>query len=218
MINWLSNAANASTIAYAIFTLLAFIAAACAARYAKRNIDVLKENVDVLREQTRRNTFSNYLQALANSDAREDRGIIHKIYEKTTEKDIPPKRVTDFFIAKGNGPYLWKEDDLKQGELNSIFREVQREIGFSDSEAAKNFKDAIEETISLFDRLGYSLLQGDHLLIDEAPVWVWDMTKGMWAYFGDYLEKRQELNGGKEKNHAKYFKDLAYVAMERDSE
>ena len=55
----------------------------------------------------------------------------------------------------------------------------------------KNLKDAIEETIVSFDKVGY-FLQKDPGLKDEAPQWIWTITYGMWRKLGRYVIYRQE--------------------------
>ena len=87
MNDWLSDAANASIIAYAVFTMLLFAVAICAAVYAKKNIDILKKDVEVSREQNRRNLFLRLMVDVASTEARRHRAILHKIYLKVKERE-----------------------------------------------------------------------------------------------------------------------------------
>jgi len=194
----LANWANISTIVLAV----AAIAAAIFAVW----------NIKVLREQNRRNTFLGLMADITATKAREDRAILHKIYKRAKEIKIAHRRVVDFFIAKGEGPYLWKQDDLNTGELMGISRAIQKPMGLTDGEVNKRFREAFEDTIALFDRLGFFLLRGDSLLRKEAPLWIWDMTNDMWEYLGDYIKNRQKHSGDKEKNYAKYFGELTSIA------
>ena len=79
----------------------------------------------------------------------------------------------------------------------------------------KNLKDAIEETIVSFDKIGY-FLQKDPSLKDEAPQWIWTITYGMWRKLGSYVIYRQE----DEKSPAwgKYFRALAEEAERRKAQ
>ena len=148
---------------------------------------------------------------------------MHKIYEIAEQAELPakggkyPKRIADFFIANGGGAHIWKEDKLEKGMLRNVYCQVRDELySHNDKEADKEFREAFEETIALFDRVGFFLQHGgDTQLKSEAPLWIWDMTDGMWEYLGDYIENRQAYNKGKEKNYAKYFRDLAPIAREK---
>lgn len=181
-------------------------------------------NLNILRKQSRNNTFLELTSAIADSEARKDRAILHKIYIEASKKGILPdvdgdkypKRIADFFIARGGGPHLWKDEyDINDPELNKILRDVQHVLKLGDEEVFTRFKEAFENTISLFDRMGFFLLKGDASLREEAPVWVWDITNNMWEYLGDYIENRQAMKERRDKNHAKYFKDLAIIAKEK---
>jgi len=75
----------------------------------------------------------------------------------------------------------------------------------------KIHKDAIEETISCLDRLGFFLLKGDPDLKDEAPDWIWTITSQMWVRTKWYVEYRGETS----KHYGEYFKRLAEEAEKR---
>lgn len=204
-VDWSSPVLAIATVVLAIATVALVIMA--------------KGNIKVLREQSRLNTFLKLMADIADSKAREDRSILHKIYEKAKENSLEQnKDLVDFFIAKGGGAHLWKMHDLKTGIALKVYIEVQHEIGLNYNEVGKRFGDAFEVTISLFDRIGFFLLRGDRLLIKEAPLWIWDMTNGMWKYLGDYIENRQKNNNGKEKNYGKYFKELVERLRRQHSE
>jgi len=203
--------ANWANIATIILAVAAIVAAYLAIR-----------NIKVLREQNRRNTFFELMSGLADDKARYDRKVLHKIFDRVKdsrdkgvgpdESGKYPKRVVDFFIARGGGIHLWKEDSLEESELLGILRTVQVELGLKDIEVFGIFRDAFEEVISLFDRVGFFLLRGDSQLIGEAPRGVWDMTVSMWKYVGDYVENRQKAEGGQHVNYGCYFGQLALVA------
>lgn len=212
------NAANIFTIVYSVATCILVIVAIVAACYAKGNIGVL-------REQNRRNTFLNLMVDIAEAESREYRAILHKIYNEAQKEESYqpkegkyPKRIADFFIGTGGGSHIWKDDVLEQGSLRNVWATVRDNIKLkdeNDEDINRLFRTAFEETIALFDRVGFFLLNGDALLIEEAPLWIWDMTDGMWMYLGDYVEQRQKNNDGTEKNYAKYFKELAPIAKEK---
>ena len=200
-----------------IATIVLAVAAILAVFFAWRNIGVL-------REQNRRNTFLSLMVDIAETEAREYRAILHKIFDKSTQEGISPnedgeypKRIADFFIANGGGSFIWKKDDLTIGSLRTVYCKMRDELKprITDVEANRKFRAAFEETIALFDRVGFFLLYGDSSLREEAPLWIWDMTAGMWKYLGDYIENRQKHNDGKEKNFAKYFRELASIAKKQ---
>lgn len=79
----------------------------------------------------------------------------------------------------------------------------------------KNLKDAIEETIVSFDKIGY-FLQKDTSLKDEAPQWIWTITYGMWRKLGSYVIYRQEDENSPA--WGKYFRALAEEAEKRQEQ
>lgn len=92
-------------------------------------------------------------------------------------------------------------------------------------------KEAIEETISCLDKVGFFLLghppklKVDQKLRDEAPTWIWSITLDMWNKLGDYvkgvqegsLERRISQEAKANPDYGRYFKALSDVAIEKSS-
>ncbi len=75
----------------------------------------------------------------------------------------------------------------------------------------KKQKEAIEETVSCLDRVGFFLLKGDPKLKDEAPEFIWEITSQMWARTEWYVSHRRQNS----KQYGQYFEKLAKEAEER---
>ena len=144
-------------------------------------------NINVLREQHRRNTFLTLMAEISGQTARDDRKIVYN-----TLKNLAQKLIVDnikYYTNKDRVTNSWEE-----------------RVGH-----------AFEETIVTFDKLGFFLLRGDPKLIDEAPIWLWDITSEMWDYLGRYIEYVQK-NEPNRKSYGKYFKELADVAKIRQEQ
>jgi hypothetical protein len=74
-----------------------------------------------------------------------------------------------------------------------------------------HIKNAIEETISSLDRIGFFLIKGDPRLKDDAPEWIWTITSQMWARTEWYVQHRKEDSRG----YGKYFEELHNEAERR---
>lgn len=72
-------------------------------------------------------------------------------------------------------------------------------------------REAIEETISIMDRVGFFTLNGDKKLTEEAPVWIWTVTNEMWERLGPYVQLRQKEHAG----YGQYFEQLHIKAQNR---
>lgn len=131
------------------------------------------------REQNRRNTFLALLNELALPRSRDNRAIIH-------EKVRP----------------------LSDSNYNEYDVRIWIERGRASEANAKGVKEAVEETISCLDRVGFFLLRGDPKMKDEAPVWVWTITNEMWEPLGAYVKYQQQSHYG----WGQYFEELALKA------
>jgi len=70
-------------------------------------------------------------------------------------------------------------------------------------------RDAFEETIVCFDKIGFFLLRGDPRLRDEAPVWIWTITKQMWEKLDAYVKYQQN----NQHTYGQYFEELSREAQ-----
>lgn len=175
------------------------------------------KNIGVLKEQNRRNTFRFLMQDITNTDATKNRDILHALnrivireFPELIKDRIHSKRIAHFFIATGQGLNVWKEDELNIGKLRNIWCLLRDEFyPNNDAIAEQKFREAFEETIALFDRVGYFITRGEDLtLINEAPLWIWDTVLGMWNYLSEYIEARQNYD---RKHYGFYFKELAEI-------
>ena len=73
-----------------------------------------------------------------------------------------------------------------------------------DDPSIQRYKDAIEETVSCLDRVGFFLLKEDPKLKDEAPKFIWEITSQMWARTEWYVSHRRQVS----KEYGKYFEKL----------
>ncbi len=80
-----------------------------------------------------------------------------------------------------------------------------------DESSVKRYRDAVEETISNLDRVGFFLIKGDPQLKDDAPEWIWTITSQMWARTEWYVRHRKEGSRG----YGKYFEELHNEAERR---
>ena len=71
--------------------------------------------------------------------------------------------------------------------------------------------DAIEGTITCFDRVVFFLLGGDAKLKNESPDWIWTIANKIWKRLGKYVVFMQETDDA---NWGKYFRRLADEAIE----
>jgi hypothetical protein len=140
-------------------------------------------NLGFLREQHRRNTFLSLMNEISNERARENREIIHECVKPNAEGQYPREI-----------PELMVFNVVSWG----------RQVG------AKDVKDAIEETVSCLDKIGFFLLRGDPKLKNEAPVSIWMITSEMWEKLGGYVKEAQNKQGG----YGKYFEELANEAKQ----
>lgn len=139
-------------------------------------------NLGVLREQHRRNTFLSLMNEISNERARENREIIHECIKPDAD-----------------GRYPTKIPELRVFNLS-----WGRQIG------AKGIKDAIEETVSCLDKVGFFLLRGDPRLKGEAPVSIWTITSQMWEKLGRYVKEGQN----RQNSYGRYFEELANEAKQ----
>jgi hypothetical protein len=144
-------------------------------------IYIAYKNISILREQNRSNTFLTLMAEISGQVARDNRQIIHN-----SLKNLKQELIVD------NIKYYTSKD------------------GYTDSWDGR-VAHAFEETIVMFDRLGFFLLRGDPKLIDEAPTWLWDITSEMWDNLGEYVDWVQKNESGRY-NYGKYFKKLAKKA------
>ena len=75
----------------------------------------------------------------------------------------------------------------------------------------KRCKEAIEETVSCLDRVGFFLLKGDPKLKDEAPEFIWEITLQMWTRTEWYVSHQRQSS----KQYGQYFEKLNKEAEER---
>ena len=141
------------------------------------------KNLYILREQHRRNTFLNLINEISNERGRENRAIIHECIKPDglwpPPEEIPEHRVVSI-------PWM----DLRQ--IGSL-----------------RLRGAFEETIVCFDKVGFFLLRGDPRLRDEAPVWIWTITKQMWEKLGAYVKCQQN----NQHTYGQYLEELSREAQ-----
>jgi len=131
------------------------------------------------REQSRRNTFLALLNELALPRSRDNRAKIHEEI-----KPMSGKKYNEYDVR------IW----IVHGRAGE--------------KKAERIKEAIEETISCLDRLGFFLLRGDSKMKDEAPEWIWTIAKEMWGPLGAYVKYQQKRHRG----WGRYFEELASQA------
>jgi len=139
-------------------------------------------NLGFLREQYRRNTFLSLMNEISSERARENRDII-QVCVKPDADDQYPREIPDLMVF--NIPW-------------------GRQVG------GKDVKDAIEDTVSCLDKIGFFLLRGDPKLKSEAPLSIWTITSEMWEKLGGYVKEAQNRQNG----YGKYFEELANEAKQ----
>jgi len=127
------------------------------------------KNINVLREQNRRNTFLSLMNDLSSERARKNRNIIHMCMQ-----------------PDANGQYL---AEIPTNRLWSLMP-----WGIGEQIGMVGVTNAIEETVSCLDRVGFFLLRGDTKLKDEAPIWIWTITNEMWERLGAYVKHQQQTH------------------------
>ena len=137
------------------------------------------KNINVLREQHRRNTFLSLMNDLSSESARKNRKIIHMCMEPDANGQYPTEIPTN---------RIWSLMPWGIGEQIGM-------VGVT---------NAIEETVSCLDRVGFFLLRGDTKLKDEAPVQIWTITSEMWERLGAYVKYQQQTHY----TWGKYFEEL----------
>lgn len=140
-------------------------------------------NLGVLREQYRRNTFLSLMNDLSTESARRNRAIINLC-----------------MTPDANGQYLAEIPIIRVWSLMPL--------GIGSQIGSAEVINAIEDTVSCLDKVGFFLLRGDSRLKDEAPVWIWTITNEMWEKLGAYVKARQN----RQSNYGKYFEELANEA------
>jgi len=143
-------------------------------------------NINVLREQHRRNTFLSLMNDLSSESARKNRKIIHMCMEPDANGQYPTKIPTNM---------IWNLMPWGIGEQIGM-------VGVT---------NAIEETVSCLDRVGFFLLRGDTKLKDEAPVQIWTITSEMWERLGAYVKYQQQTHY----TWGKYFEELFNEGLKR---
>jgi len=146
------------------------------------------KNINVLREHHRRNTFLSLMNDLSSESARKSRKIIHMCMEPDANSQYPTEIPTN---------RIWSLMPWGIGE----------QIG------TVGVTNAIEETVSCLDRVGFFLLRGDTKLKDEAPVQIWTITSEMWERLGAYVKYQQQAHY----TWGKYFEELFNEGLKRDA-
>ena len=140
-------------------------------------------NLGFLREQLRRNTFLSLMNEISSERARENREIIHECVKPDAYGQFP-REIPDLMVF--NIPW-------------------GRQVG------GKDVRDAIEDTVSCLDKIGFFLLRrGDPKLKSEAPLLIWTITSEMWEKLGGYVKEAQNRQNG----YGKYFEELANEAKQ----
>ncbi len=159
-----------------------------------------KHNLGILREHNRRNTFLSLMNQIADKRERENREIVmEKFQEDTSAAQLE----------------AWIDTGRAAERENRGDRSVMQVPGLAGAHVKniKDIKNAIEETIACFDKVGYFLLGRDTKFLEESPDWIWEMTDKMWSRLGNYVIHKQKS----EPNWGKYFKELADIASKKST-
>jgi len=139
-----------------------------------------------------------------------DRTII-ELMDLIANKDERANRRKIFLYFKNP-----ERSDLKGRELASYIEHI---INIANEEESRgittslfiSLKNAIEETINLYDQVSFVLLKGGRKLREDVPQWIYRNLGEMWKYIGSYVELRLE----EDEEWAKYYKEVYSTMPER---
>ena len=193
-----------------IFTIVLGVAAIVAGFLAWRNIIILKE-------QRRIDTFLSLIDQMANQRERDNRAETYGLWQYKDEpfsglysEENIGQRIANFIDHT-------REIDKRGGAENKLERRLIRQ------------RDAIEQTISCLDKVGFFLLGSppklkvDHKLKDEAPTWIWSIASDMWSKLGEYvlgvqkgvLHRKISEEGQPDPHYGRYFTALVEEATKQ---
>jgi hypothetical protein len=175
------------------------------------------KNLGVLKEQQRMNTLLKLIDQMSSQRERDNRGVVHSLWE---DKEW----ISGLMKITNIGQRIAKLID----DAHHLEQERARDKG---ARIIIRKKEAIEETISCLDKVGFFLLghppklKVDPKLRDEAPTWIWSITLDMWNELGDYVKGVQEGSlkrkiseeGRANPNYGRYFKALSDAAKKKSS-
>jgi hypothetical protein len=161
--------------------------------------------------------------------ARKRYDILFSLVDQMSSRDARYNRATIFNSWRDKG---WDQGLSQGSQKDTVVKDIDNLIwsareavssGRKDEDSLKiiSTRDAVEETISLSDKVGYFLLEsGDPKLIQEAPPWMLAITLNLWKMLGCYVEFRHKEQGTKgqpdykpaEPQWAEYFEKLAHEA------
>ena len=185
----LANWANVGTIIIAIFAFVGswFAAGNLFTMGKKYRYDIMVSLVNQIAERSERNNRAKIYQTFK---------------EGTTAKEIHS------WIEAGRKARL-SYSDVVRSDIVSII-DGKETIKVVEKPESIDIMNAIEETISCFDKVGFFLYKGGLKLKEEAPLWIWTMSNGLWKRLGAYVVYRQETE---DENWGKYFRELAKEAQ-----
>ena len=147
-----------------------------------------KRSVKELKKRSRYDIISNLLKQMNDKEARKNKAIIHQ---------------------------MWKSKKWENTNRSVVGEEIYKlfEEFWESNREDNKYIDAIEETVSLLDTIGYFLLENeDTKILEETPVQFWSVGEDMWDKFGTFVEMRHK---GGEEAWCYYFKKLGNEARFR---